>query len=113
MKKIVIVEPNKKLPYKAVIDGSLESMQNLVDGWIEVCRPPLHTDGAVIICNEEGKIRHLRPNRKLHFEDGVLYDVICGTFFIINAPEDSDDFESLTDEQIQKYIEMYGAERTM
>ena len=41
----------------------------------------------------------------------MLYDVICGTFFIVNAP--GEDFESLTDEQIQKYIEMYGAKRTM
>lgn len=112
MKRIVVVEPNK-MPYEAEIDGSLESMQNLVGGWIETCSPPLHDDDALIICNEEGKIRNLMPNRKLHFEDGVLYDVICGTFFIINAPEDSEDFESLTDEQIRKYIEMYGSRRTM
>ena len=110
--KVVVVEPFKK-PYAKEIDGSLESMQNIVDGWIETCSPPLHDDDALIICNEEGKIRGLTPNRKLHFEDGVLYDVICGTFFIVNAPPDEEDFASLTDEQIEKYITMYESRRTM
>lgn len=107
-RKIVVVEPYK-MPYMEEMDDSLESMQSIVGGWIEVAKPPLHDDEAVIICNEEGKIRGLTPNRKLHYRDGVLYDVICGTFFIINAPSDSEDFTSLTDAQIDKYIEMYGA----
>ena len=110
-KKILIVEPYKK-PFAIEADCSLEAMQSIVGGWIEVTKPPLHDDDAIIVCNEEGKLRGLTPNRKLHHRDGVLYDVIWGTFFIINAPSDSDDFASLTDEQIDKYTEMYG-ERTM
>lgn len=112
MIKIVVVEPSK-MPYEAEIDGSLESMRELVGGRIQLHYPPLHDDEAVIVCNEEGKIWNLTPNRKLHFEDGVLYDVIRGTFFIVNAPECSENFESLTSEQICKYIDMYGSERTM
>lgn len=110
-KKIVVVEPHRK-PFTMEMHDSLSAMQSIVGGWIEVAKPPLHDDDAVIVCNEEGKIRGLTPNRKLHCRDGVLYDVICGTFFIINAPSDSEDFTSLTDEQIEKYVEMYG-EKTM
>lgn len=110
-KKILVVEPYKK-PFAMDMDDSLDAMQSIVGGWIEVTKPPLHDDDAVVICNEEGKLRGLTPNRKLHHRDGVVYDVLCGTFFIINAPSDSDEFASLTDEQIDKYIEMYG-DRTM
>lgn len=110
-KKILVVEPNKK-PFAMDMDDTLDAMQSIVGGWIEVTKPPLHDDDAVIVCNEEGKLRGLTPNRKLHHRDGVLYDVIRGTFFIINAPSNSDEFTSLTDEQIAKYTELYG-ERTM
>lgn len=110
-KKILVIEPNTK-PFAMDMDDSLDAMQSIVGGWIEVTKPPLHDDEAVIVCNEEGKLRGLTPNRKLHHRDGVLYDVIRGTFFIINAPSNSDEFASLTDEQIVKYTELYG-ERTM
>lgn len=111
-KRIVVVEPYKK-PYAMDMEDSLDSMQSIVGGWIEPTKPPLHDDDAIIICNEEGKIRRLTPNRKLHFEDGVLYDVICGTFFIINASPDEEDFTSLSEKQVEKYIAMYADGRTM
>ena len=74
-----------------------------------VC-PPIHDDEAVLICNEEGKLLKLPPNRFIRTASGQPYDVVCGTFFIINAPLDSDDFEGLSEEQIEKYIEFYGEE---
>lgn len=111
-KKVVIVEPNT-MPFMAEMDDTLEAMQSIVGGWIEPTRPPMHDDEAIIICNEEGKLRGLQPNRTLRCSDGVLYDVIYGTFFIINAPSDSEDFTSLTDEQVNKYIAMYGLRQTM
>ena len=38
-------------------------------------------------------------------EDGNIYDVIAGTFLIVGLTED--DFCSLTDEQIQRYTDMF------
>lgn len=46
-------------------------------------------------------------NRPLFDEDGKLYDVIAGTFFIAGLSED--DFASLPPELIEKYTAMFGS----
>lgn len=38
----------------------------------------------------------------------VTYDVIAGTFFICGAPEDSEDFTSLTDEQAAYWLKRFA-----
>ena len=57
------------------------------------------------ICNEEGKLIGLPWNRPLFDEDGNLYDVIVGTFLVAGLTEDN--FGSLSDEQIDKYTEVF------
>lgn len=94
-------------PFVKEIEDTLEAKQELVGGWIEMCCPPSHDDDAVIICNEEGKINRLPMNRFVTLEDGTVYDVICGDFFIVDAPVESENFRSLSDEQIEKYTKMY------
>ena len=39
-------------------------------------------------------------NRALRDEEGEIYDIIAGTFFICGAPPDNEKFTSLTDEQV-------------
>ena len=102
--KVLVLEPMKK-PYVKEIDGSLESMQEIVGGWIE-CTYPTHPDEAVIVCNEEGKLMGLPWNRELKI-NGKTYDILVGTGFICNAPDDSEDFTGLTDEQIKYYTDYY------
>ena len=46
---------------------------------------------------------NLPPNRGLRDENGQIYDIVCGTFFLCGAPADSDHFISLTHEQIERY----------
>ena len=36
-----------------------------------------------------------------------MADIIAGTFFICSVPSDSEHFESLTDEQIEMYCEIF------
>ena len=36
-----------------------------------------------------------------------MYDIICGTFFLCAAPPDSENFESLTEEQIDRYTRLF------
>lgn len=91
------------------IDNDLSSMQEVVGGLIQYMHPPLHKDDAVIVCNEEGKINGSRANRFIYDRDGELIDIIFGDFFICNAPPDSEEFESLTDEQIDEYMIMYNS----
>ena len=105
--RVIIVRPYDK-PVVADIDNTLQAKQAVVGGDIEMVCPPSHTDSACLICNEEGKLLGLPPNRPLTLPDGTLYDVICGTFLICDAPIDSDDFASLTDAQVERYLQLYA-----
>lgn len=98
--RVLIVEPGKA-PYGAEIPSGLESLQHQVGGLIQA----LYIDDAALICNEEGKLLGLPFNRPLFDENGDLYDIIAGTFLVAGLTED--DFGSLSDEQIEKYSEMF------
>lgn len=104
--KVLVMEPEKEAVVKE-IDNSLESMQKIVDGYIEAIYP--YQDPVALVCNEEGKLNHLPLNRALYDEEnGQLLDVIAGTFFICGAPPDGEDFVSLTEDQIEKYREKFA-----
>ena len=60
-------------------------------------------DDAVIVCNEEGKLKGLPLNRAIYGKDGKRIDIIAGDFLICRAPFDSDTYQSLTPEQLKKY----------
>lgn len=107
MLRVLVVEPNT-VPRIEMIKDTLEAKQSLVGGLIEMVTPPTHPDDAVLIVNEEGKLLGLPFNRMLTLENGIPYDVIAGTCFVIRAPWDSDEFESLSDEQIQFYSALYA-----
>ena len=102
--KILVIEPEKR-PEEREINGGLEEMQKLVGGYIQAIYP--FEDEVALVCNDEGKLQGLPLNRALRDEDGKIYDVISGTFFLCAAPADSDDFQSLTDEQLAKYEAMF------
>ena len=109
MKKIrVMLVKVGEEPKVVEIENTLQAKQELVGGYIEMVCPPIHGDSAVIICNEEAKIMGLPPNRFLFGADGVPFDIVCGDFIIVNAPYDSDEFGGLSDEQIEKYMALYG-----
>ena len=103
--RVLVVEPGQP-PAVQEIDGSLESMQRLVGGYIQAVYP--FDDPVALICNEEGKLLGLPMNRTLRDERGVPYDIVCGTFFVAGLKED--DFASLTEQQIEKYKDKYSNE---
>lgn len=57
----------------------------------------------------DGKLLGLPPNRALYDEDGSLSDIVVGTFFLCGAPPDSENFASLSDEQIARYAEHFAS----
>lgn len=95
---VLIVEP-EKAPRIANITGDLNSLQQVVGGYIEAVYP--YDDPVAIVCNEEGKLLGLPMNRKL--ED---YDIIAGTFVVCGTCEE--DFDSLTPELAEKYREKFA-----
>ena len=103
--RVIIVEPKKK-PMVQDIGSDLESMQKIVGGSIEAVYP--FADPVALICNEEGKLLNLPLNRALRDDEGNVYDIISGTFFLCAAPPDSEHFETLTDQQVKTYMERFA-----
>lgn len=100
--KVLVVEPMKPCRVQEIC--GLTDMQNIVGGTIEAVYP-FQWDKVVLVCHGEGKLLDLPYNRPLLDEDGKPYDIICGTFFI--AGLGTEDFTSLTEEQIQRYKAFY------
>ena len=103
--RVVIVEPGKKA-YVKEIEPGLESMQQIVGGYIQMVYP--FSEPIALICNDEGKLFGLPLNRRLRDESGELYDIISGTFFLCGAPPGSDELVSLTPEQETFCLERFG-----
>lgn len=104
MIKVIVCEPGKQARVED-IDESLKSMQKIVGGYIEAFYPFM--DNVCIVCNDEGKISGMEPNRAVFTESGELVDVVFGTFFICGLDNDNEDFGSLSDKQIEKYLEIF------
>ena len=103
--RILKVAPEEQ-PKELEIDNNLESMQSVVGGMIQAIYP--FEDTVALICNEEGKLLNLPYNRALRTPDtNQIYDIVCGTFFLCNAPAESDTFTSLTKEQLERYKEYF------
>ncbi len=103
--RVVMVEPEKEARVVNLVD-ELPALQNAVRGQIETMYP--FEDEVAIVCNEEGKVTGLPLNRAVYME-GEMIDIIAGNFFICATPADSEGFESLTEEQVNKYLEAFKA----
>ena len=98
LKGLLVAE--NKLPEVVEIPDTLKSLQELVGGYIEYCYMPKHED-VVLICNEEGKINGMGPNRD------IGHDIIFGPFFVIGDNPDIGENISLTEEQISKWTKLF------
>ena len=94
---VLLLEPGK-LAKPILVNNTLEAKQQLVGGPIEVI--PLQ-DNVQLICNEEGKLLALPPNRALKNEDGKVQDVLVGTCLICGSKDG--EFIGLTPEQMKHY----------
>ena len=83
------------------IEESLKEMQALVRGSIEEYMP--FKDPVAIVCNMEGKLRGLDPNREVYDEYSGERDIIRGDFFLCYARPDSEVYESMPPEMEEKY----------
>ena len=61
-----------------------------------------------LVCHDEGKLLGLPLNRALCDEDGKVWDIVAGTFFLCGAPPDSEDFVSLDEEQLEAFREKFA-----
>ena len=94
--KVLIVEPGKH-PRKADIEHTLESLQTIVDGYIEITY--LWKDAVGLVCNDEGLLRQLPFNRLVAPGSGIF-----GTFFLCGLGEE--DLTDLPDDMADKYLKL-------
>jgi Domain of unknown function (DUF3846) len=99
---VLIVEPGKS-PYMSTITGDIASLQKVVGGYIEGIEP--YDDPVAIICNEEGKMKGLPPNRNIGKNCKHLTDIIVGTFMVCGIEDE--DYASLSPELAEKYREKF------
>ncbi len=102
--RVVYCEPGKYARVTEIGTG-LRNLQQAVGGLIETYYG-LDDPNCCIVCNDEGKINGMRPNRGINGEDGQLIEVIFGPFFICDCS--TEEFKSLSDKQIEKYMEQFN-----
>ena len=97
-----MVEPGKN-PVVTTIKNDLDSLQNAVSigadhqGLIEIIGID---DNVCILCNEEGKIIGLEPNRRFY------NDILCGVFYVTGEDDDGN-LTSLSPDMQDKYSKLF------
>lgn len=104
--QVLVVEPNKN-PVIMDVDDSLDSMQKLVGGHLEVVCP--FKDSVVMVCNEEGKLKGLPSNKIICDSDGKCLDIVVGTFFLAGKGED--EFIDFPTDLLDKYISLFSKKK--
>ena len=102
MMNVLLIRPNM-YPKEVQIGCELEDLQNAVGGYIQVVYP--FEDPVALVMNEEGKLNGSELNRALRDENGKIYDIVAGDFYVVGLGEE--DFCSLSNEQIKKYEEYF------
>jgi hypothetical protein len=98
MSKItVIVKEPSQAPEVRTIENTLESLQGIVGGYIEVVS---FTPSVLMICNEEGKLDGLPHNFSMRLDE------IVGSVLFVSS--DGEDFASLTESQRTRVIEYFS-----
>lgn len=95
--KVLSVELGQP-PAVKEIGNDLRSLQAEVGGLIECISFP---NGCVVVCNEEGKLNGMQPNRRL----GA--DIICGPFFVCDTTRNGG-FSSLSKSKIVEYSQLFS-----
>lgn len=98
--RVVYVEPNKPA-YVAEIAHTLEAEQKAVGGGL-IQTLYLENDNTTIVANDEAKLIGMPGNRR--FGDGST--IVAGPFFVVGIT--GDDFRSLTDEEVVKYMDKFA-----
>lgn len=84
------------------IENSLKSLQDEVDGYIELTSITKESSemGIFVLVNEEGLLKDLKPSVIYIDKDENINGALVGNIVFIGL-DDGDDWKSLTDEQIE------------
>ena len=96
-------------PEVVTLKNDLQSLQEAVSidapyiGLIEIVGIDAE---ACILCNEEGKLLGLTPNRRLG------YDILCGVFYVVGQDEEGN-LTSLPSAAIERYRRIFSCPDTI
>ena len=93
----VIIKKVGKTPEVVDIENTLEAMQKVVGGYIELV--PVRT-GCVMICNEEGRIHKLPYNFNLS-NNNIVGDVLF-------TGQKGTDFTDLTESDVEMILHFFS-----
>ena len=101
-----------KTPQILEIEDTLPAMQRLVGGMIQEYMPfysesDERIQDIALICNDEGKMRHMMPNRMIFEPYMEKPEVICGDFFLCYAPYESETFLSIPEDLQRIFYEKF------
>ena len=102
--KVLKVAPGK-VPEVVTLENNLHSLQVAVSegapnvGLIEIIEL---NDEVCILCNEEGKLIGLPPNRRFR------NDILVGTFYLTGQDYESGDLSSLPEHLIEYYSKQFA-----
>lgn len=82
--KVIIKRPDEEYGHVCHISTTLENLQKTVGGYIETV-PAFN--GAIILCNEDGKNKGLEPNM------WYFHDRLMGTIIVIGS--DGEEFSDI------------------
>ena len=102
--KVLKVSP-RKAPEVVTLINELEELQKAVSieaGYVGLIEIIAIDDDICLLCNEEGKLINLPPNRR------VGHDVVCGTFYILGADSEEGELTSLSDKDVEKYKAIFA-----
>lgn len=100
MQKIVVIEPTKQPEIREMPELTLEIMQEIVGGYIQVvdCGKNI-----LLVCDEEGKLK------EKEFNFITSSDIIVGTVFFCKG--EGSEMIGLTDFQIKVVMDFLGDKR--
>lgn len=96
--RVLYVEPNKPAVV-GEMQRTLDAIQRAVIGRYEQV---YMDDNTVVLSNEDAKLIGMQGNRRYNNDENI----IAGPFVVVGAG--MEDYESLTDEQVEKYMQKFG-----
>lgn len=94
--QVIIKKPNEDAKIVCDFENTLENLQETVGGYIEVVPLIRGKEKWLVILNEEGKFKDLKPNIMWYS------DVIMGDIIVVRA--DGEEFGSLDNEDLSYII---------
>lgn len=77
--KCIVKRPDEEYGHSTYVSDTLENLQQIVDGYIEVVTFHKEAGDILIICNEMGRLNDLEKNLNIFDMEFVGTIIVCGS----------------------------------